>query len=73
MTVTEMVESLKEMMEKTNLSFEDLILQANQLESTDLGDISSRVQVILDSSDILIKQINNVIAQGEDIINVVGR
>jgi hypothetical protein len=73
MTVIEMVEELKKMMEETNISFEEAILQARQLEATDLGEVSVRVQVILDSCNHLILQIKSVIEQGEDIQNIVGK
>ena len=73
MTVTEMVENLNEMLGKLNLSFEEMTLQSRQLESTDLSEISTRVQVIIESSELLIIQVKNVIEQGEDIVKVVGR
>ncbi len=73
MTVTEMVENLREMLEKLNLSFEEMTLQAGQLESTDLSEISTRVQMIIESSELLMIQVKNVVEQGEDIVNVVGR
>jgi exonuclease VII small subunit len=73
MTVIEMIEELKRKMEEANLSFEEAIAQARQLETTDLGELSARIQVILESCGDLILRVNNVVAQGEEIQNVVGR
>ncbi|KAM3111188.1 hypothetical protein [Phormidesmis sp. 146-33] len=73
MTVLDMVEDLKRMMEEANVSFEETIVQARQLEVTDLGEVSTKVQTILESCNELISRVKNVIEQGEEIQNTVGR
>ena len=72
MTVIEMVDNLKAMMERTNLSFEEAIDQARQLRGEDLEEVSMRVQVILDACQTLQSELQLVIEQGADIQNIVG-
>lgn len=72
MTVIEMVDNLKTMMEQANLSFEEAIDQARQLRGEDLEEVSMRVQVILDACQALQSQLQLVNEQGKDIQNTVG-
>lgn len=72
MTVIEMVDNLKAMMERTNPSFEEAIDQARQLRGEDLEEVSMRVQVILDACQTLQSELQLVIEQGADIQNIVG-
>jgi len=72
MTIIEMVDNLKTMMEQANLSFEEAIEQAKQLRGEELEDVSMRVQVILDTCYPLLSQLKNVVDQGEEIQNIVG-
>ena len=55
MTVIEMVDNLKTMMERTNISFEEAIDQARQLRGEDLEEVSMRIQIILDACQSLQK------------------
>jgi hypothetical protein len=72
MTLIEMLDNLKIMMEQANLSCEEAIEQARQLRGEDIDEMSMRVQVILDSCEVLRSQLTLVIDQGEDIQNIVG-
>jgi hypothetical protein len=72
MTVIEMVDNLKTMMEQANLSFEEAIEKARELRGEDLEEVSMRVQVILDDCQTLQSQLQLVIDQGTEIQNTVG-